>query len=400
MFPAVAAIAGMVALRFIAGGDAVRGATTAFALAFAAAALVLFAATVPPSAYAAPVCDALSIAQLTAVLIGGVGLAALANMRVLATTTLRLAGAAVIAALLAATMTLVYPACLGDPFAYLDLDARMTALWIAHVNESGSILEMLRDTPHEVPPYYGLAVAALVLGALQWRRERAAARWAWTMGLAVLAVLTALALWQVRVASAANALAVALLPAALVRLLPAPDGRSVFLGLGRAALIAAAALNPLAMIAIGQTAARAFDAATGTQRPPVIAGGAGTCQRATDYAPLASLPRGRVLAFIDAGPFLLKETPHGVLAAPYHRDVKGDAAMFDVFLGAPREAAARLTALGVDYLAFCPGAAERHTYAQAAPDGLAAALGRGEIPHGLERIPLDGTELAVYRPRP
>jgi hypothetical protein len=239
-----------------------------------------------------------------------------------------------------------------------------------------------------------------VFGALQWRREHANARWGWTICLAVLAVLTALALWQVRVASAANAIAVALLPAALVRRLPAPDGRAVFLGLGRAALIAAAALNPLAMIAIGQAAARAFDATIGTPRPQVIAGGVGTCQRAADYAPLASLPRGRVLAFIDAGPLLLKETPHGVLAAPYHRDVKGNAAMFDVFLGAPREAAARLTVLGVDYLAFCPGAAERYTYAQAARDGLAAALGRGEIPDGLERIPFEGTDLRVYRPRP
>jgi hypothetical protein len=88
-----------------------------------------------------------------------------------------------------------------------------------------------------------------------------------------------------------------------------------------------------------------------------------------------------------------------VLAAPYHRNPKGDAAMFDVFLSPPHEAATRLAALGVDYLAFCPGAAERYTYAQAAPDGLAAALGRGEIPDFLERIPLDGTDLAVYRPR-
>ena len=38
------------------------------------------------------------------------------------------------------------------------------------------------------------------------------------------------------------------------------------------------------------------------------------------------------------------ETPHGALAAPYHRNLRGNAAMFDVFLGRPDEAVARLLA--------------------------------------------------------
>ncbi len=53
-----------------------------------------------------------------------------------------------------------------------------------------------------------------------------------------------------------------------------------------------------------------------------------------------------------------------------------------------------MAALGVDYVAFCPGAPERYNYAASAPDGLAAALGRGEVPDFLERIALDGTDLA------
>ena len=131
----------------------------------------------------------------------------------------------------------------------------------------------------------------------------------------------------------------------------------------------------------------------------MIADGPGTCRRAADYAPLASLPRGLVLAFIDAGPFLLMETPHAVLAAPYHRNIAGNAAMLDIFLASPEEAQARLAALGVDYVAFCPGAPERYNYVSAAPEGLAASLTRGEVPAFLERIPLEGTDLAVYRVR-
>jgi hypothetical protein len=246
-------------------------------------------------------------------------------------------------------------------------------------------------------PYYGLLAAGLVLSVLQCLHERDGARWPWLVSIAVLAVLSVVAVWQVRGAAAGNALAIALVPAALVRGLQAPHERSVFLGLGRAVLIAAMLLNPLTLIAFGSAAARATNMATGAHRPALIADGPGTCRRSSDYAPLARLPRGLVLAFIDAGPFLLMETQHTILAAPYHRNLKGNAAMFDIFLNAPAEAHVR--ELGVDYIAFCPGAPERYNYAAAAPDGLAASLGRGDVPAWLEPIALDGTDLALYRPR-
>ena len=114
-------------------------------------------------------------------------------------------------------------------------------------------------------PYYGLAAAALALGVYRGWREPGEQRWPWLVSIAVLAPLTLLALWQVRGCAAANAVAVALVPAALVRAFSAPDGRAIFLGLGRAALIAAAVINPLALIAIGNAGARATQIATGTQ---------------------------------------------------------------------------------------------------------------------------------------
>ena len=58
-----------------------------------------------------------------------------------------------------------------------------------------------------------------------------------------------------------------------------------------------------------------------------------------------------------------------------------------------------MAAHGIDNVAFCPGAPERYDYAASAPAGLAAALGRGDVPGFLERIPLAGTDLAVYRVR-
>jgi hypothetical protein len=397
MAPAIAALAAAVALRWIVQGEPVRPATTAFALAFALATAALFAASVAPAHYADAACDALSVAQVLPVGIGGAGLAVLASMAAMNTPGRRLAGALGIGATIAATMVFAFPACLADPYAHLD--PRLSQLWLSNVSEARSIVTLWRDLPQEVLPYYGLAMTAFALGLYRSWREQGERRWRWIMAAMVLLPLIVVALWQVRGCAAANTIAVALTPAALVRGFPARDGRAVFLGLGRAALIAAACLNPLTLIVLGNAGARTADAVTGATPPTVIADGPGTCRRAADYVPLARLPRGLVLAFIDSGPFLLLQTPHTVLAAPYHRNVRGNAAMLDTFLAAPGEAKAQLTALGVDYVAFCPGAPERYNYARSAPQGLVALLTRGEAPPYLDRIPLAGTELAVYRVR-
>jgi hypothetical protein len=403
MAPAIAALAAALALRWIIEGRTVKTTTTAFALAFALMTTGLFAATVPRKGYGVAACDMLSIAQLIPAVIGGCGLAGLASVRALASPWTRLVGGVALAAVLAVTLYLAFPACLRDPFA--DLDARFASLWLANVTEVRSIISMMRDLPQEVLPYYGVPAAALAVGAMRSIRETSETRWRWIIVLAVVSTSFVMALWLVRGAAAANAVAVALLPAGLVRMWPAPEaeegkrGGGVLLGLSRAVLITACLLNPLALIAIGAGTTRAVEIATGARAPLVVSDGPGTCHQASDYAPLAGLPRGRVLGFIDAGPFLLMETPHTVLAAPYHRNAKGNAAMFDVFLGPAREAQSRLAALGVDYVVFCPGGSERYTYAAAAPGGLAAALARDGVPVGLERISLDGTPLAVYRAR-
>jgi hypothetical protein len=397
MAPAIAVIAAVTALRWLARGEAAKHATAGFALAFAAATLAFFAATVPPARYASAACDALSILQVAAAGIGGIGLAALTRARALSSAGRRFAALAALGLLLGATMGFAFPACLSDPFGLLD--PRLSELWLSNVNETRSIVAMLRELPREALAYYGLPAAGLGLGLLRCLRARDEERWSWILAVGVLAVLCVIAAWQLRGSAAANAVAVALVPAALVRGLQAPDRRAIFLGLQRAVLIAVLLLNPLTLIAAGNAATRLVESAGGTQRPTFIAGSPHACQRSADYAPLARLPRGLVLAFIDAGPFLLMETPHAVLAAPYHRNLQGNAAMFDVFLAAPADAAARIAALGVDYVAFCPGAPERYHYALRAPEGLAAALSRGEVPDFLERIALDGTDLAVYRPR-
>jgi hypothetical protein len=393
LLPAIAVIGAGVALLWVVRGRDAAPIAIAFGLAFAAAAGALFVVTVPPGRYGAATCDAFSLAHVVAAGIAGLGLAGLAAVIRSPAPLARLAGAAGLAVMLGAVMVVGFPACLGDPY---DLGPRLTALWLDHVSEARSLLSLAADLPQQIIPIYGLIVAALVLAALTIVRDRVGTRWPWLLATGVLAALFGVSLWEMRGAASADLLAVPLICAALVRLFPA--GRPVVLGLTRPVLIGALVLNQAMLVPIGEAVARAVEA-FGHARPLVLAGGAATCERPADFAALAGLPKGLVLAFIDNGPNILMATPHGVLAAPYHRNIAGNEAMLDMFLGSPAQASALMTARGVDYVAFCPGAPERFNYALAAPDGLAARLGRGEVPDFLERLPADSTPVTIYRVR-
>jgi hypothetical protein len=397
MAPAVVALAAVAGLRWIVLGETCRRATAAFALSLAIAALVFAVATIPPADYFTVHCDAISIGQVGALASGGFGLAALAASARLNSIAARAAGATAIAALLLAFIATGAQQCIGDPYAALD--PRLATLWLASVNEARNLFSMLHDLPQQVPPYYGNAFAGLALGVAACVKEEDEARWDWIAATASLAVLALLSAWEVRGASGANALGAVLVPAALIRLLPARAGGMVYFGVPRAALIAMLFLNPLTLVALGSGAAHAFAAVKAPAGKIISSGDAGTCQRRADYAPLATLPRGLVLAFIDSGPFILLETQHSVLAAPYHRNQSGNLAMLDMMLAAPAEAERRMAARGVDYVAFCPGAPERYNDAAAAPNSLAAALANDQAPAFLERIAFEGTDLAVYQVR-
>lgn len=395
MVPAVATLAAIVALRWVVEGDGCARSTIAYAVALAAGAVALAVATIPPTSYLVVHCDAISIAQAGALGLGGFGLAALVSLPILDSIARRLAAAGILAAALAVSVKFGAPQCLVDPYAHLD--PRLTDLWLSSVSEARNLSATMRDLPQQIPAYFGVPLAALVLGTMQCLREQGRQRWSWIACTSTQAVLLLVSVWQLRGTAGANALAAALFPAVLLQMFPAPQGRAAYFGIGRAAIAALLLLNPVALLALGNGAAHAFGAAAVTTRRLIVSGESGTCQRTADYTPLTGLAPGRMLAFIDSGPFILMESGHSVLAAPYHRNQAGNIAMLDMFLDTPDKAKVRMAARGIGYVAFCPGAPERYQYAAYAPDSLAAVLAANDVPDFLERIPLHGTDLAVYR---
>ena len=391
--PAIAVICVAVALRWVVEGPRSARETAAFGAAFAGLLVILLNATEALDRRLLPTCDALSIVQVMAGGVGGAGLAVLAFVLTRGSWGVRLAGAAVLGTGIALAVAGLYPQCLADP---IDTDPRLTTLWLDSVAEARSVFAVARDLPQNLLPLFGFPAAALALAVLALRRDRAMARWPWLLTIATLAMLLLVSLWLMRASAMAAIVAVPLMVAALVRLFPA--GEHPLLGLARPVLVAALLLSQPVLLLIGEASARGVEALAHAQRPAFVEGPA-TCGRAADYAPLAAVPPGLVVGFIDAGPYILMMSGHSVLAAPYHRNVAGNGAMFDVFLLRPEQARRRLAELRVDFVAFCPGAPERFAYAAQAPDGLAATLGRGEVPDFLAPVPLGPTPLVLYRVR-
>jgi hypothetical protein len=108
---------------------------------------------------------------------------------------------------------------------------------------------------------------------------------------------------------------------------------------------------------------------------------------------LGALPRGLILAPIDLGAHLLALTPHLVVAAPYHRNNQGNRLMYDVFLGSSEDAQAPLMAAHIRYLFMCHKDLSTKRLIEAAPEGFAAQLVRGQNPIWLKRLPTDEASL-------
>ncbi len=87
----------------------------------------------------------------------------------------RLVAASGLAVALAAAVKFGSPQCLGDPYA--QLDRRLAGMWLSSVAEARDLPAMLRDLPQQVPAYFGIPLAAVVLGIIRCLRENDGQRW-------------------------------------------------------------------------------------------------------------------------------------------------------------------------------------------------------------------------------
>ncbi len=384
--PYVAAGGAVAAIAFALDGERARKQAIGYGLALATAGGVAFVATVPADAWGRPACDAYSMVQFSLAALGGAGLALVASIRALRGSLIRRLLALCVLGLAVAVATIVFfPQCLQDPYAALD--PRLKTYWLSAVGEAQPLWSMFAKTPALAVGYYATPFLGAVILALRIRRDGL------RRDTAIVAVFLSFALlvsiWQVR--GAMFSIPLAVIP------LSAWVGEWRERAVGRVPAYATLGMVVAWLVSFNVTWAMA---ATSLSRAfghdvQAVAGGTGECQVATDYAALAALPKGGVLAISNLGAPILRYTSHRVLSGPYHRNVEGNLLALSAFMDPQASARDVVARHGLAYVAYCPGNGETQTLAQWAPEGFIAALEKGDIPSWLEAVP--GTEDASLR---
>jgi hypothetical protein len=341
----------------------------------------------------APVCDALSPVWLSAVTAGGaiaVGLALLSPR----TWPVRLGLAALAGAALAAAFALAWPHCLGR---LEGASPELVALWLGNVREARPLYMHGYATAIAIA---ALPVAGLVgYGLMLWRHRREEAKlvaWAATAAPALLGA--SLLLWQSRAGPAAQLLAVpgatALAWLAIGRLFASRYLLVRVVGTVVAFLIASGILAQQALNLIPQKPKPGMKAVNEANR---------LCPTLWALKPVAQVPRGQVLTFVDLGPRLITVTHHDAVAGPYHRNGRDIIDVMRAFRGTAENARATIERRRIDYVLICPGLSESTIYASQAKGGFYTQLAAGKAPAWLQPVPLPAKSpyrmWRVIRPR-
>lgn len=374
--PYVAALGACAALLFI-HDEGTRLTARGFGIGFAVTASAVLVATIRPSDWGAAQCDAFSSFQFVIAALSGFGLAAIAGLSGQSTARSRFAWMAALAVAVGVAAIAFFPQCLAPP--YSGVDARVRTYWLDDVVEAQSFFSVAVHQPKLMASRYMTPFIAILLIGLQLRNRRLRREEA--IAAALLIVAFAVSLWQVRGSTFSVAFAVLPLSAWIARMRLqgniAPSWRV-------STRIAAAWLVSLNASWAGVAVAAQSVIQKAPRQVNSDPDHGPSCGKAGDFKDLAAMPATTVLASSNLGSAILMFSSHRALAGPYHRNVAGNLAMLDGFMGSPDAAHTVIEREHVGLIAICRGNSEEISLAANAPDGLVARLLKRDVPQWLE----------------
>jgi hypothetical protein len=376
------------ALQLLAGRPGAASAARAYGLSLAAGIVAAFLLQTPPQLWGVSVCDTLGVNLVAAAAIGGLGLAGAASApagRIRTVLTAAAGGAS------AGVYVLLHPSCLNGPMgdtpppirAYVDLMVEMRPFWEAWQRDHLACAALI------APGMAALAAPVLLA------RDGRARRPEWLLLTALLYLALGLGLMHIRLLTYANWFAIPIMAAAVAEAAPIWRRFLVPTVLATALVSPAPAAAAIAGLASLVASVGAWPAQTVRPAPAAAESGV-KCADHVSFERLRRLPRSLVLADPDFGPFILAETPHAVLAGPYHRLVPGLTETFHLFSEPLESAHHDLRALHVAYVVDCPDEADKTDHAMIGSGGLLGTLDRRAPPPWLARLSPPGERLQVY----
>ena len=380
--PFVAAAAAVLGATWIWIGAPFRRPALAFGLALAAATGSLYLAFVAPARWTAATCNSLSTPWLWIFGGGGLCLAALAHLARSASRRSRAVLATLAAAALATIFAFLWPACLRGP--YGAVDPVVEALWLSSVGEASPVLVLAAKDPSTFA-YFVIfpLVGTLALLAASLRETSRRIVFAIFFAFAAIGFLISLAQMRGAPFSATFALFgwLWLMERALD---PATPGRRSPVVRTALAIIVVLAAMPFGWSMIGET----FGKSPSSDRA--------ACDDAANLTALAAEPPGLVLAPVRLGPRILVATSHAVIAAPYHRNNRGNRVVLDAFAGSPEAARHLADETEAAYVAVCREDTDALRLAAGNPGSFIDTLLHEAPPAWLEPLVGEGP-VAIWR---
>lgn len=235
-----------------------------------------------------------------------------------------------------AGIALLYPALRPCMAPYGGVDPLLMRLWMDQVGEAQS---SLTAPPGVALGYMGLLVVGAVASIACAFRRRGPA-WA----VLICFQLTAFAVCFVQLRGAYGG---AILAAPALAAVIGAARRRGPAWLAGAWITSAGMLYPLAAQALARAPITVPSSPSGGSEAPT------GCTSPAVIKALARLRPGTIIAPIDLGAYAIAGTHHRLIAAPYHRNNAGNAAMYRFFLSDPDAAHGIAEALSANYVIWC-----------------------------------------------
>jgi hypothetical protein len=382
--PFVAACGVTLAVRYVM--DRYDGpALCRYGLALALAALLGLAVSVAPANWMRPLCDAIAINNVAAVICAALmlALAGWLGHRHRAT---RLAAVMAAAVASAAVLLLLEPRCLRGPLALVD--PAIWPIWLGDVREMQPLFAVLRINPLTAAAIAAFPVAALCAVAVLLRDRNTRANIGFQVASLAFVCAAAATVAAIRGFSYAIWLGMPLVAALVLRLTRIWQIERLLPRTGLALVFAPMVLSAGAVtVAVAMGLSDSDDFSRPDSR---------SCIATPNYAALRALEPGLIAADVSLGPYLLALTPHSVLAAPYHRLSAGIVTAHRILAEPPEQARTIAADAKVRYIVICGPRPPDGLAEPARSQSLWARLRAGSVPDWLK--PVDaGPVFSVYR---
>ena len=367
-----------------------------FGFSFAAFMLVHQAIALPPERWFAPMCDAISIVYTAAAVGTGVVFAILALLPLGQSSPLsRLVVGAALGALLLAVLLVLFPDCLHGPYAVVS--PWLTANWLNRITEARPLLESIGAIPAfslavAVPPI--LALIVTIIRVVRQPDDRGE----WLIYGAFLLATVLVMLIEIRGSRLAAPLAIPagawLIAAARARYLGGAKPWGAAGMLASWISFAGLALFVIIGFVITPFQGRAVAAVGQAQADQA------QCLMPKSFAALAAMPTQRIMAPIDLGSHILLNTPHSVVAAPYHRAQRGLLDAFHFFNQPIGEARDILRNRAITLVVICPAMPELGGLPDSAENSFVKLFAGNRLPDWLKDVSAPGAALKIYAVQP